>query len=410
MTFLKIALNNMLRNSRRTVSTLLAIIIGVCMIAFVGGFNNGMYYSWANGIINGADGHFKLRHTEYDNFASTDMEKVLMEDPKQLEAELRKNPHVIGVMSRIKFGGLVGQEEKSTTFFGSAADVSVRDQVLPANHEILVDGENLKPDDPTGALLGKLLAESLNVKVGDELVILSSSIYAEQTAIAVNIRGLVSIPDAADLERMLLITDIGQVQYDLLDAESGATELVVRIDDIEELEAVIAWVNQHFADLGLPWTAVPWYQDKMFQQATGLFKGIGLVISIVLSLIVGIVISNAMMSIFERIREIGTLRAIGTEKTQVYTIFYYEALLTTIFGIILGLIFGSLLIWLSGQIGISLPGAGGDGGEPTIIYPQIRLIKLIQSSILPVIVMMVSVWFPIKSSCKMNVIEALNFR
>lgn len=408
MTFLAIALNNLKRNGRRTLSTLLAILIGVTMIVFVNAFNSGLYNDWARGIINGADGHFKLRHKEYENFASTEMEKIYMSDPAAIEAELRKNPHVEGVMSRIRFGGLVGQEDKSTPFFGSAVDTAVLYEVLPDNASIIVEGNNISSDDPMSAMMGKRLADQMDVKIGDELVILTNSIYGEQSAIIIKITGFVSIPGAADFEAMLLTTGIEQVQYDLLDMGSGATELVVRIDDDDELESVVEWVNAHFESLGQPWVAEPWYKDKMFQQVTGMFKGIGMVISIVLSLIVGIVISNALlMSIFERIREIGTLRAIGTEKSQVYRIFYSEAFLTSLFGILLGLILGSLLVWITGQTGLTIP---AEAGEPVTIYPEIQMSNLINSSLLPLIVTLIAVWFPIKSSCKMTVVDALNYR
>ncbi len=138
MTFIRIALSSLRRNSRRTISTLLAILIGVAMIVFVNGFNSGLYNSWARGIINGADGHFKLRHKDFEDNASTNVEKIMIEDPKALEAELRKNPHIVGVMSRIRFGGLVGQEDKSTMFYGSAADTSVKNEVLPENDSMIV--------------------------------------------------------------------------------------------------------------------------------------------------------------------------------------------------------------------------------------------------------------------------------
>lgn len=408
MTFFAIALNSLQRNSRRTLSTLMAILIGVAMIVFVNAFNSGLYNEWSQGIINAVDGHFKLRHKDYDDNASTAMEKIYMKDPAAVTAELLKNPHIVGVMPRIRFGGLVGQEEKSTPFFGSAVDATVLNEVLPDNAGIIYSGENLTPDEPMGALMGKRLAERLNVKLGDELVILTNSIYGEQSAIVIKIRGIIKIPGGADLESIFVATNIEQVQNDLLDMGSGAMELVVRIDDDRNLETVVSWVDEHFASLGQPWVAVPWYSDKMFQQVTGMFKGIGVVIGIILSLIVGIVISNALlMSIFERIREIGTLRAIGTEKTQVYGIFYAEAFLITLMGIILGLILGSILVWITGRTGIEIP---AEGGETVMIYPVILLSNLIGSSVLPLFVTLVAVWFPIKSSCKMTVVDALNYR
>ncbi len=56
------------------------------MIVFVNGFNGALYNGWANGIINGADGHFKLRHEHYEDHASTDMERMYIEDPKAFSA------------------------------------------------------------------------------------------------------------------------------------------------------------------------------------------------------------------------------------------------------------------------------------------------------------------------------------
>ncbi len=408
MNYLSIGAGNISRNKRRTLSTLIAIIIGVGMIVFVSGFNNALTGDWASGLIDGSEGHFKLQHKDYDNFATTDVEKILMEKPSEFINSLKENPHIVGAMPRLRFGGLLGQEDKSTVFFGSSTDINLRDSVIPGNGDILVEGKNLIPNDPNGALLGRLLAESLNVGVGDELVILGNSVYSEQSAVVVYVRGLVSIPGAAEIERMLLITDIENIQNDLLDVGEGATELVVRIDDIKNLEEVISWVNNHFKERGQPFVAVPWYSDKMFQQVTGMFKGIGLVISIVLSLIVGIIISNAqMMSIFERVKEIGTIRAIGAEKKHIYKLFYTEALLTTTAGVVFGLIFGFILIYLSGKTGISIPGGGG---EPVEIYPVFESASAISATIVPLVVAFFAVLLPIKSSCKMNVIDALNYR
>ncbi len=407
MVFLKIAWNNLLRNYRRTISTLLAILIGVGVIVFINGFNDGIERSWANGIINGRSGHFILRHSQYADYSSTDMEKILIADPSQLKKELKNNPHVTAMASRVLIAGLAGQEEKSTTFFGAAYEMEHLKAVLPLFGNTLVEGENLEPGDPMGAVLGKALAESLNAKVGDELVVLSNSIYGEQNAIVIYIKGLITIPGAIEIEQGLILTSINQVQEDLLDVGPGATEILVRIDDIKNLEPVIKWVNDHFSQRGEPWVAVPWYDNKRFRQAMGFFRGLILIITIVLSLLVGIVISNALlMSIFERIREIGTIRAVGTEKGQVYKIFYAEAVIETLIGIVLGLALGALVTWITGEIGIQVPGFAQ--GMP--IHPAVELKNLVSSAVLPVIVVLIAVFFPIRSSCKMNVVDALNYR
>ncbi|MCP4757792.1 MAG: ABC transporter permease [Proteobacteria bacterium] len=408
MVFVKIAWNNLLRNYRRTFSTLLAITMGVGVMVFVNGFNHGLSSTWSNLLINQGSGHFMLRHVRYKDYASTDMEKVLMADPARLRAELRKNPHVMATSMRVSMSGLVGQEEKSTTFWGSGYEMEQLSTVLPMFGHNVVEGERLEPGDPMGAVLGKALAESIDVEIGDELVILANSVYGEQNAIVVYVKGLVSMPGAIEMERNLIMTSIEQVQEDLLDIGSGATEILVRIDDIKNLESVMKWVDNRFAEQGEPWIAVPWYDDQMFRQIIGMLRGIAMVITIVLSLLVGIVISNALlMSIFERIREIGTIRAIGTEKSQIYKIFYSEALLATIIGTILGLASGSLATWITGEIGIPVPGFTQEG---SLMYPKIDSANLVWSATIPLIVACVAIFFPIKSSCKMDVVEALNYR
>lgn len=207
MHFIGIALKNLERNRRRTVSTILAILIGVSLIVFVNGFNDGLSGSWSRDLIDGVNGHLKLQHKDYKEHVATDLEKILITDPETLRNELLKNPHIVEVMSNVGIMGLVGQEDKSTTFFGNAYDVTRVKKVLPTNDKSVTEGEGLTPDDLTGALLGKMLAESINVKIGDELMILSNSIYSEPTAILINVKGFVSIPGAPEIEQNLLITD-----------------------------------------------------------------------------------------------------------------------------------------------------------------------------------------------------------
>ncbi|MBU3914992.1 ABC transporter permease, partial [bacterium] len=215
MIFIKIAWNNLLRNNRRTISTLLAIMVGVGVIVFINGFNDGLTASFANRFINGISGHFQLRHKDYSDYVSTDMEKILIKDPQQLKNELKQNPHVVASIMRIPIGGLAGSENKSTSFGGLAYEMEQLYTVLPLFCETMFAGERLKPGDPMGAVLGKALAESIDAKVGDELTIIANSIYAEQNAILIYIKGLVEIPGSIEIEQSLIMTSTDQVQNDL---------------------------------------------------------------------------------------------------------------------------------------------------------------------------------------------------
>ncbi|MBI5192781.1 MAG: ABC transporter permease [Nitrospirae bacterium] len=109
MIFLQIAWNNLIRNRRRTVVTLIAIIVGIAMMVFTNGFNAGMASQWAGSLINESDGHLSIHYAGFYKFGISDREKVFIENPQPLIAELRRNSHVKSVMPRVALAGLIGQ-------------------------------------------------------------------------------------------------------------------------------------------------------------------------------------------------------------------------------------------------------------------------------------------------------------
>ncbi len=406
MTFLQIAWSNLLRNGRRSVVTLSAIVVGIAMMVFTNGFNAGLTSQWGSSLINQTDGHIKIHHADFYKFGISDREKVFIADPQGLIAELRKNPHVTAVMSRTALAGLIGRDENSTTFYGAVSDLAQIDTVLPDHGKLVVEGRPLSADDPNGVLIGSGLAKSLAARVGDELVILSNTIHGDQTSPLVHVRGLIRIKDNPQAEQSVLLGGLSdEIRSDLLDSGAGTTELVVRLDGEQNVKQVADSLNRSFAAQGAPWIAEPWYSNREFSFLRSIFNGIGVTVTIILSLIVSFIISNAMlMSIFERIREVGSIRAIGAEKLQVYGLFYLEYLVMTSLGGLLGLGAGIVLITVGQHTGISFSDGIFSGVRPVL---EIR--NLLISFLVPLGVAAVAVIFPIRSSCRMSVVDSLNY-
>lgn len=406
MTFFRIAWSNLIRNRRRTIVTLMAIVVGIAMMVFTKGFNAGMVSQWGNSLIDEADGHLKIHHLDFYKFGISDREKVFIENPQRLVAEVRRNPHVRAVMSRTALAGLIGRNESSTTFYGAVNDLAQIDAVLPDHGKLVAEGQPLSVDDPNGVLIGRGLAKSLGARVGDELVILSSTIQGNQSSTLVHVRGLIRIRDNPRAEQSVLLGGLSdEMRVDLLDSGAGTTELVVRLDAEQNVKEVADSLNRSFAAQGAPWIAEPWYSNREFSFLTAIFKGIGITVTIILSLIVSFIISNAMlMSIFERIREVGSIRAIGAEKRQIYGLFYLEYLVMTSLGGLIGLAAGSLLIGLGQYTGISI-----SDGIFAGVRPVLEIENLLISFLVPLGVAAVAVFFPIRSSCRMSIVDSLSY-
>ncbi len=405
-TFLQIAASNLVRNGRRTVVALLAIGVGISMMVFTNGFTAGLTSQWGRSIVNETDGHIKVHHADFYKFGISDRERVIITDSSSLVAELRKTKHIAAVMPRTALVGLIGRDDNSTAFYGALSDLQQIDSVLPDQRNLVVAGQPLSAGDPNGVLIGRGLAKSVGAGVGDELVILSSTIHGDQSSMLVHARGLISIKDEPEAEQSVMLGGLSsEARSDLLDSGAGATELVVRVDSEKSVGQVVDALNRRFAAEHAPWVAEPWYSKREFRFLSTIFKGIAVTITIILSLIVGFIISNSMlMSIFERIREIGSIRAIGTEIRQVYGLFYLEYLMLTSAGGLAGLAAGALLIAVAGHAGISFTSGAFAG-----VQPVLELGNLARSFFVPLAVGAVAVFFPIRSSCRMSIVDSLNY-
>lgn len=406
MSYVNIAWNNLLRNRRRTLSTLAAIATGVSMIVITNGFTDGISANMSDSLVNQIDGHLRIQHRDYKKYFITDQEKILMTDYRALADEVRKNPHVRAVMPRVMMGGLIGKDDKSTTFFGFASDLATLTTVLPDYGKNLVSGNLLSADDPDGVLVGLALAKSLGVKIDDELVLLSKTVHGEQSNTLVHVRGVVTFPPDTTLEQSLVFTGLGKTLKDnLLDLGEGATQLVVRIDNIENVPAVEAELNSYFESRNSPWRVLPWYDSKVYSQMVGMFNGIGSLIMIILTLMVGVITSNALlMAFFERIREIGTLRAIGMKKIQVYELLYTESAIVGAIGALIGLALGMTVVLVGQYVGIPLGGLVNQD-----VHPVLNSASLVVSVAAPIVCILAAAAIPIRAASRMSVIESLSY-
>ncbi len=406
MIFMNLAWHNLLRNQTRSMATLAAITLGIAMLVFTNGFTNGISANMSDTIIKQIDGHIRIEHRDYKKFFMSDPEKIVLQDYSSLVAQLRKIPHVQAVMPRVMFGGLLGIREKNSTFIGSANELATLQQVLPDYGSHLVSGALLSETDPNGVVLGAALAESLHLNINDELVLLSKTIHGEQSNTLVHVRGTIRFPTDKLLEESLLLSSLSPaIREDLLDLGNGASQLIVRLDDTATTAETAQAIERLFAEQHLPLQVTVWYDNPSFSRIVGVFNGIGGVVMIILVLMVGIITSNALlMAFFERMREIGTLRAIGMNRFQLSLLLYLETCMLGLTGAISGLILGLAMIFITQFIGIPI----GVIGES--VYPAIKLSSLLTSSLVPVFFILLAAYLPIQASKKLSVIEALNYQ
>lgn len=407
MSYTAIAWNNLKRNRRRTWSTLIAIGLGTAMIVLTSAITAGITRNMSDAVVRQIDGHLHIQHRDYKKYFLTDQECILIPDAQALAAEVMAIPHVRAVMPRVALGGLVAKDDRTTTFFAFASDLATLTTVLPDYGQNLVAGSLLSKDDPGGVIVGRALAKSLGLALGDELVLLGKTVHGEDSNTLAHVRGIVSFPPDPILEQSLVFAALERpLREDLLDLGRGATQLIVLLDDIANVDEVEATLKREFARQGKPWTIVPWHDNKTYSQLVGMFNGIGRLITAILAAMVGVIASNALlMSFFERIREVRMLRAIGMPRRQVYQMLYIESAIVGAGGILLGLALGAAVVLAAAHIGIPLGGIVNQVVRPTLQAAGVAL-----SVLAPMACILLAAALPICAASRLSVIESLNYQ
>lgn len=406
MKTLSLAFRNILRNKRRTFITLSAIISGVCSIIIFGGFIEFTFQALRESTIHTELGHIQIYQQGYNEYGVANPAKYLIKEPEKVETALQKLPEVLTVTSRLTLSGLIstGNKTLSAKVTGIVSD---QEEEFSA-FETLIEGQQLDQDSPNGGVIGIELAKALNAKVGDYLMIMTNTLDGAINAIDFKLVGIAQT-GSQDYDSVFVKLPLNLVQR-TLDTQS-VEKIIVLLKDSEMLDSVLAKLPDVLEKTGFKLEYRNWKEMAFFyQKVVVMYRGLFNVIQIIIAIIVLFSIVNTMtMAVFERTREIGTLRAIGAPRWQIMQLFITEGFLLGVLGGILGIILGitiAMAINFSGGIDIPPPPGMSRGYISLIlIVPSV----LLYAFILTVIVAVLSSIFPAWKASRIKIVEALAY-
>lgn len=396
--FLKIAFKNLWRNKRRTLFTEVAIVFGVVVIVFTGAFLRGMFRNWVLMQADATLGSFQIEHRDYREKGTLDPLRVTLENSQALIEEVEQVPGIVSAYGELRMTGIVSNGSKSSTFDGKGVDKEGQRRTLTAANDLIQEGRPLG-DGLNEVVLGQFLAEKLNLKVGDQVAIVVQTLKGGIDMMYADVVGIKNgnhFPSATYLEMHL------EQAQKFMRMPDRVSHILVKADEFDRFLEYAGTVATKLQNADYP-IVVRDHTEliEMYVTVGSVFTLVAYVVSLILFVIVGGGIANAMfMAVRERKKEIGTLMAIGMEPSQVRWLFILEGVMVGLVGAIAGAI---LSMWITHFIvthgGIPLPIGP--------IYPQMDWIIVGIVFIMSFLVSTVASWFPASASAKLNPVEAL---
>ena len=403
----KIAMRNIFRNKRRTGLTLTAIICGSVALILFGGFIQANYEGLRETTINSRLGHIQIFKAGYHEQHATAPEKFLLA-PRSVQTIKSILDEIRGVRiitTRLEFSGLLSNGKTSIAVIGIGGEAEKEAEMSAGL--TLIEGETLFEDDLDRVLMGKGLAASMHASPGDVLTLLGSTGEGAINAVDVIVAGIFeSFSNEYDERAMRM--NLRHTQF-LLDNE-GVTNIVVLLDETTRTEAVARQLATLFQQAGLQVEIKTWSELATFYHAVvKLYDGLFGFLQLIVMVIVFLGIANTMtMTVMERTPEIGTIRALGTQKKGVILLFLLEGMLLGILGGIVGILLGIAFAELitAGQF-MMPPPPGSSRGFPITI--QIVPAVLAISFFLAVAAALLSSIYPALRAARLKIVDSLRF-
>jgi putative ABC transport system permease protein len=398
--WLKFALQNTLRNRRRSLVTVSIAALGTAGILLAGGFALYTYESLAEAAAR-ESGHLVLGKPEQ---FSRDEETPLqhgLDHADVLSTQLLSDPAVRTVLPRVEFSGLISNGDKSIVMIGLGvqpdAEFSVKGPFLTIKEgEVLGSGAK-EPE----VMLGEALARNLKAKPGSSLTLLASTTEGALNALDVRVKAVFAT-GVPEIDKRLLYTDIATAQKLLATHKVSSLGLFLsRMDQTHSAQARLAATYPSLKVL--TWQDQAYFYKAVRDLYNRIFGALGLIIAV----IVVFVVTNAMsMSIIERTREIGTLRALGTLPNQLLRSLSLEGMLLGGVGALAGAVVALAISMMLYVVEIQMPPPPGRSlGYPLYVNVDAQL-YLATITAMVLLTMTASAWVA-RKTVNMAVVDAL---
>ena len=372
---IRLAWRNLWRNYRRTLIMLGAITVGVWAMIFITAVLRGMVDDMVRTAVLNLPGHVQIHNPGYRNDPSI---ANSMPPPGQPVLDGLKRSDIVNWSARVRVPAVITSEygTRGTTLVGIDPAAEYGLSFVP---DSIVEGHFLESVDDNGLIVGRKLIENLETSAGHRVVVVSQDPENEIIDRGFRIVGVFSAK-LEHVEEAFIFTGRNVAQA-MLNMGQAISEIAIMGKNYRDVTGILEIRRVAGKDVEvLPWYELDTYTGTMLATMDGFV--LVWIIVVFLALSFGLV-NTLIMAVFERVREIGLMQALGMWPSMIL----FQVLLETFFMLMVGLVAGNVLAVASIAVlgnGIDLSSVSDAMqimGIANVLYPSLQLVDVLLADI-----------------------------
>lgn len=400
---LQISWRNIWRNKTRSFVVICSIIIGLWAGIFILAFAWGLYQNNIDDTV-----YRQLSHIQIHNplFIKENESKYTLSNTDEILQKLQSNKNVASVSSRVITSGMISSPTNASGIKIFGINPLVEKTQIALNENVR-QGAYFETGKENEILIGEKLAKKLKIKLKSKVVLTFTNIDNEIITASFRVGGLYRSKNIS-LDEVNVYVQKNQLVNLLGLQDSESNEIAILLKNEEQLDSM-----KIFSSSVVPKGKVEDWKNlspelgmviESFNLYTYIITGI-----ILLALTFGIV-NTMLMSVLERVRELGMLMAIGLNKSKIFVMILLETLYLTLMGCPIGLLIGWLSVNFFEKHGINIS-MFSEGlaayGFSSIIYTSLDNQKYMIVAIMYFITALLSAIYPAYKALQLNPSEAI---
>lgn len=389
------AWRNLTRHPLRTSLTLFAIIFGLGAFVFIGSFANGYFTQMVENVTGMVTGDAQIQHKDFQR----DMKPTLsLPDGAQWLDRLRHMPSVDAATARVQTTAMITSPTRSEPLMLIGVSPESEQQVTFL-HKAVKEGRYLQSGNDREIVIGRKLAELLQVRLGERVVVMAQDINGNLASEAFVVAGLFHTGGHG------FDKAVGQVTLpaaqNMLGMGNRVTNIALRAQDKEQLGSIVqqAAAMLPAGDIRvLPWDELV---PEVAQMSVIFKRSLMSVLAIVLLMVSVIVMNTVLMSIMERTREFGVMLALGSRPGLIVRLVMLESGIVGLLGVLCGLGLGGLItvLHIRGGVKMAAHGMTAVPGVTDVVYPKLSAaVFAVPGTLLPILVLMAALYPAFRAS------------